>query len=225
MTLENLRTMCRAMIPTATAQKVSEPFLDLLINEGVKDIAAYTACLKDNTKFNVTEDVDEYNLSTLIPSYIVPDKPGLWWNDGTLWKKLNPRTIAWLDSNRPNWRNLESSDPQDYSIDSGIVTLVPTPDTTLANGLWLYHGKKPTPMTDKSHYPFSGSTTEYAYLSMFDLSIVYYVKWKIEPMVSMENSEDLTEMNYKKEREEKFMLLKRRPDVSASDDTKFTGRR
>jgi len=131
--------------------------------------------------------------------------------------------LAWLDKNRPNWRSLSAGSPQDYSIDGDVLTVVPKPITAVTDGFWLYYGKQAPIMTAPEHYPFSGSTTELTHLSMFDMSIVYYAKWKIEPILSKENSEDLTEMNYKKEREEKFTLFKRRRDVSASDAAKFAG--
>ena len=227
MTLNNLRILARALIPGAKESVISNTVLDLILNNGVRDIAAYTACLKTNKKFTVTADQFEYNLSTVIGNFLVVDKSGLWWNAGTAastnWEKLNPKTLKTIDKDRPTWRDEDSDDPQDYSIDGDILTLVPTPDTTLASGLWLYYGRVPTNMTTTSHYPFSGSTTEYAHLLVFDDAILAYAKWKILSSLNKKQDEALAVKEYMTIREEKFSLFKRRPDISAY--TKLQGQK
>ena len=120
MILTNLRALCRSMIPGCKVDVVPDTVLDLLINEGVKDIAAYTKCLPTNKRFNAVASqgtaLNPYVLSSVIGDYLVVDKPGLWWNQGTVaapdYKKLNPRTQEWLDGNRPNWRDIDDGYPQ-----------------------------------------------------------------------------------------------------------------
>ena len=159
----------------------------------------------------------------MLPSIITllaPDKPGLWWNAGTIaapdFKKLNPRTLAWLDDNRPNWRNLASGTPQDYSIDGDIITLVPAPVSALAGSLWLYYAKKPTDMSADGHYPFSGITTEYPQLSIFDEAILRYAKWKVQESLNKDGADNfrVLENAYKTAREEAKGMFQRRPDIS-----------
>jgi len=211
------------MIPGAKLQFVSDPVLELVLNEGVKDIAIYTACLKANKKFNVVAGQPEYNLSTVIGDYLVVDKPGLWWSNGSKWCPVYPRTLKYLDTYRPNWRDAEDANPLDYSIDGDILTISPPPAVSLANGFWLYYGKQPTPMTEDGHYPFSGSGVELTHLSIFDFAIILFAKWKIEPMLNKDADANLSLQEYVREREEKFMLFKRRKDISSSSDVRFRG--
>ncbi len=228
MTLNNFRTLIRMFFPNAKINPVTNPALDLIINAGVLDIATYTACLKANTTFNVTAEDDTYNLSSEISDFLVMDKPGLWWNAGSAsssdWKKVYSRTLKWLDLKRPTWRDEGSDDPLDCSIDGDIITVVPKPDTTLADGFKIYYGKKPTPMSAGGHYSFSGTTTELSNLSVFDDAIIEYALWKLRKAFNKgEDSYRLGENAYLRVREEKFSLWKRRPDISASKDTKLQG--
>jgi hypothetical protein len=223
MTLENLRLLARAMIPGAKINVIPDTVLDLILNEGVKDIADYTVCLKTNKKFSVVADDSEYNLSVELGDYLTVDKPGLWWYNGSIWRPLWPRTLKWLDENKPNWRSLSSGTPLDYSIDADVLTISPPPQTSVTDGFWFYYGKKPTNMTQNTHYPFSGSTTELTHLSKFDMAIILYAKWKIEPMLNKKGDSNLSYQEYLREREEKLGLLNRRLDIAHSSDTRLQG--
>jgi hypothetical protein len=213
------------MIPGAKLQVISDPVLDLVLNEGVKDIASYTACLKANKKFNVVAGQPEYVLSTEISDYLTVDKPGLWWDNGTKWVPVWPRTLKYLDENTPNWRDMENGVPRDYSIDGDILTVSPPPETALDNGFWLYYGKQPTPMTANEHYPFSGSTTELTHLSIFDFAIIAFAKWKIEPILNKDQDANLSMQEYYRVREEKFTQFKQRKDVANNYKAAFKGPR
>jgi hypothetical protein len=149
------------------------------------------------------------------------DKSGLWWNNGTTFKPVNPRTLKWLDINVPNWRNRSSGSPLNYSIDADILTVSPPPETALTDGFWLYYGKKPTPMTENDHYPFSGSTTEFTHLSIFDFAIILFVKMRLEPMLNKNADANLSRQEYLQEREEKKNLFYRRKDISSDNDTRM----
>jgi hypothetical protein len=217
----NLRLLARAMIPGAKIQVIPDDVMDILLDEGVKDIASYTLCLKSNKKFDVVANQAEYNLSVEISDYLAVDKSGLWWNNGTTFKPVNPRTLKWLDINVPNWRNRSSGSPLNYSIDADILTVSPPPETALTDGFWLYYGKKPTPMTENDHYPFSGSTTEFTHLSIFDFAIILFVKMRLEPMLNKNADANLSRQEYLQEREEKKNLFYRRKDISSDNDTRM----
>lgn len=225
MTHAEFKLLSRGYIPGAKAQVITDTVLTLILNQGIKNIAAYTACLKTNKKFTVTADQAEYALSTVIGDYLVTDKPGLWWDNGTQWKKINSRTLAWFDDNRPNWRDLDSGDPQDCSIDGDILTLVPAPAVTLASGLWLYYGKISSPMAEENDYPFTGSNTELTHLSVFDDCILKYAQWKINPILNKDQTEDITEGQFKRAREEAFTLFKKRRDIGSDKEAAFKGPR
>lgn len=224
MTLGNLKTLIRAFQPTAHTSKLDDTILELLINQGVIDVAAYTKCLKGNKKIDVAENVFEYALSEKVTDYLYPDKPGLFWYDGTDWQDLYTFTLKRLDNEHPLWRDLDAADPLRYSIDGDILTVSPTPDTALSEGFWLYYVKKPVAMTADDQYPFSGTTTEYPHLSIFDMAIVYYVLWKLSPAFNTkEESYIYNQKRYDAEREEKRKLFNRRPDIVSNARMEIEG--
>lgn len=218
MTLAQLVQVARAIIPNCKVDVVSDALLYLLLNDGVKDITVYTKCLPSNKKFNVTASQSEYVLSTVISDFLCPDKPGLYFNRGTTtvtnYFKLNPETLASLDSKYPLWRDRSDDEPMSYSIDGNILTVTPPPNASLTSGFWLYYIKKPVDMTQTTHYPFSGSTVEFSHLSIFDMAIIKYASWMINPMIGQETDASIAMQEYFKIREEKNSLYKRRPDIS-----------
>ena len=221
MYLSQLRQLGRGLIPGAKKSVITNASFNLILNEGVKDIAAYTVCLKTNKKFNVVASTFEYNLSEEIGDYLTVDGK-LWWNNGSKWQPVYPRTLKWLDKNRPNWRDLGEGNPLYYSIDSDVLTINPTPNTSLTSGFWLYYGAAPTQMTKDSDYPFGGET-EYSFLSIFDYSIIAFARWRILPMISKNADADKLYQEYKVEREEKFIMLNRRSDLSNTSELRLQG--
>lgn len=223
MTLANLRILARAMIPGAKITVINSPTLDLILNEGVKDIAAHTCCLKANKNFNAVADQSEYALSVVLGDYLAVDKPGLWWYNGTQWRHVYPRTLKWLDDNQPTWRNLSSGSPRYYSIDADILTISPPPETAGTDYFRLYYGKRPTIMVSTDSYPFSGTTTELTHLAIFDMAIIKYAKWVIEPMMNKDIDANISLREYKSEREEKLNQLNKRRDIAADTEARLTG--
>jgi len=223
MTLSQLRTLTRGMTPGAKLSVINNTTLDLILNEGVKDVALYSICLKANKKFDVVADKYEYNLSTVIGDYLTVDKPGLWWYNSTKWMPVYPKTLKWLDTFKPGWRDLSSGSPREYSIDADILTVSPPPTDAGTEYFWLYYGKKPAVMTQNTHYPFSGSTTEFTHLSIFDFAIILFAKWKLEPMLNKKADATDSMQKYMIEREEKTNLFYRRKDIAHSDQARMSG--
>lgn len=224
--------MCRASIPGCKTDVVSDTILDLLLNEAAKDIVSFTKCLPTNKKFSAVATQGDlaspYVISTVIGDYLMPDKGGLWWNQGTVaapdYKQLYPRTIAWLDRNRPNWRDISDGSPEDYAIDGNNIIVVPAPVSSLSNAFWLFYIKTSTNMTATTHYPYTGSTTELTHLSIFDLALVKFVAWQVYPMINKTGDSNLSLQEYLKLRQEKTSLLKRRPDIGNSPDAALKGK-
>jgi hypothetical protein len=220
------------MIPACKTDVVSDTVLDLFINEAVKDISANAKCLTTTKKFNAVADQgsasNPYVISTVIADYLVADKGGLWWNEGTVavpdYTQLNARTVAWLNENRPDWQDLSSGYPEDYAIEGNNLYIVPAPVASLTDGFKLFYIKIPSTMINAGSYPFSGSTVEFTHLSMFDFAIIYYCRWKISPAFNKDGTENLSLQEYMKERQEKIYLMNRRPDISNSSDSAFKGK-
>ena len=215
MTLSEHRTVARAITPGLKVAVVNNTLVDLMINNGVHDIASFSKCLKANKTFNVQASVPEYSMTSEIGDFLVPDDSGLWWNDGTRWRKLKSRTLEWLDDNRPTWRDLAANRPLDYTIDGDVLTVVPEPLVALTNGFRLYYAKAPVKMTQSGHYPFVGVTTERPSLRVFDDAITSYVQWKTKPMINKKADQEQARQEYFQIRQEKTDEWSRRPDVQA----------
>ena len=225
MTLENLKKLAWAVIPGANKNNVLPTLLTLILNKACDDIAEYTCCLPENETFDVVAEDGEYLLHEELTRYLTMDKSGLWWNDGTQWKQLNPRTLAWLDRNRPNWRDLDSDDPEDYAISGDALTIVPKPDTDLTDGFKVYFGQAPDYMSANGDYPFVGDSTELTHLRIFDMVIIKFAELLVLPMINKKIKPDIILKEYQALRKEKYSLFKRRKDISANKHAKFTGRR
>lgn len=225
MNLGDLKKYCYASIPTLKQKVADDVLVTLLINKGVQEINARAKILKTSKAFDVVANQKEYIISTVIGDFVCPDKPGLWWDagDGTTsdWQKIDPATLQSLDEDRPKWRDLGSDDPQEYSIDGDIITVIPPPDTSLTGGFKLYYIKKATDMSADAHYPFTGSSVEMTQTDIFDDVIVKFLRWKVEPMLSKENNLDLTEGAYERELEKKIALYNRRPDIAAFAEQRY----
>lgn len=208
--------------------------IDIVINEAIKDIAASTLCLPTSKKFNAVASqgtaINPYLISSVIGNFLCAGKGALHWNQGTVaapqWKRLDPRTVAWLEENRPNWKEISDGSPQEYAIDGDNLYIIPAPVSSLSNALWLFYNQTPSPMSADASCPFSGTTTEMAHLSMFDMAIIYYTRWKCMPMLGKEYNQDnysLQKNLYINEREEKKAWLKRRPDIANDSYASFKG--
>ena len=223
MNFQNLKVLANGMVPGSKRNVIKASTRDLILNEGARDVAFRTVCLKTNDTFNVVEDQDTYDISTEVSDFLTVDKPGLWWNDGNEWEKVNPRTLKWLDEKRPNWRDMDSDDPQDYAINGNEIIVIPKPDTSLSGGFKLYYGKKPPTMTASGHYPFGGAN-EIPRLAPLSWSIVAFWRWKAGPMIAKQFDEMAAKKDYLESIVENTSLINR--DVAISDDkkTRYQGR-
>lgn len=221
MTLSNLRLLCRATIPGAKTQVITDAILDLILNEGVKDIVVLTRCLNANKKFDVVAGQYEYDLSSVIGDFLTVDKSGLWWYNGTQWTQLYPKTRKYFDDFRPNWRDMSNANPLEYSIENDTMLVLPPPDTDGTEYFWLYYIQAPVAMASNTSYPFSGTTTEYDHLAMFDMAIIKYAKWVIEPMLNKDADANTAYQEYLAEVNAKANLLGRRADLSADRRNKM----
>lgn len=228
MILRDLRALARMIIPGLKLDVVpnvtttTQIGLDLILNSAVLDIAAFTGCLPTNKKFNAVAsqgDVSNpYIISTVIGNYLTMAGGGLAWNAGTAsvpqWKTLNPRTIEWMNDNRPNWREIADGTPEDYVISGDQIIITPAPVSSLSEGFWLFYGKAPVTMSVEGAFPFSGSTVELTHLSIFDMAIIAYARNKISPAFNLQTNENLSLQEYVRERGEKWSLIKSRPDLA-----------
>jgi len=220
MNLTNFRKMARLIVPGAKISVITNTELDLVLNQATLDVARRTKCLATNETFDVEADEDEYNLSTELTRFLLPDKSGLYWYDGSDWKQVYARTQKWMDTNKSAWRDDSSGDPYYYFIKGDILTVNPPPDTDLTDGFKFHFFQKPQVMTTGSHYPF-GHSSEIARLTILDEVILLY--WRIEALKILNKHTEATNAfkEYLVKIDEKIGLLKERPDINAI--TQFQG--
>src|SRR3990167_2601830 len=101
MNFGDLKTLARAYVPQATVRVITNDVLELILNEAALDVATRTHCLKAVGTFNVTASDGEYNLSDELTRYLMLLEPGIWWNNGTNWIELDPKTMDFMDERYP----------------------------------------------------------------------------------------------------------------------------
>ena len=212
MNLSSWKSYLRAVIPAATISSVPDAMLTQVLNSGALDIAKKTLCLKKNQQFNVVAGQGQYDLNAILGDYLTPDKSGLYWNNGTEFTEVFPKTTKQLDNEYPNWRILSPGNPQFYAIEETILTVVLTPNTSLVNGFWFYYTPMSTDMVNSGDFPFVGSANEIRRLRIFDESLEAYCRWKISPMLN-KDGQDQTQVIYKATLDEATGLWDKRPDI------------
>jgi len=221
MILSNFRTLIRAYVPSAKIAVISNTLLDLLINKAVEEVNVMGAIWKSDTTFNVVADLRDYEIPSVITDFVCFDETGLWWNDGTSdspdWKRLTAMTRQSLDTQYPRWRDEDSDSPLRYILEGTTITVLPIPDTALDNGFWAFYIKKPVTMTAGTHYPFSGTTTEYTQFTVLDDAIIDYVRWKLARPLGQEQKGVLSEQDFVKNLAARITLFKRRLDVTGNN--------
>lgn len=223
MTLSELRSLLRLYVPHALTSVITDIQLNLILNEGVNDIASRTLCLPADTKFNAVADQQDYDLSSVVSRFLVIDKEGLFWTNGTRYKQLLPKTMKWLDENRPNWRDEGSGEPLYYLKRGSTLKVIPEPDTSTSDGFWLYFGQGAVTMTNDTHYPFSGSTTEITRLSIFDEAIILYGQWKILRAMGKKDEALSGRQEYLAEVIDQMTMTGRQRDIASAKDTRLQG--
>jgi len=226
MNLGNLMTMARLETPGAKKNAVGDTALKLILNSGAVDVASYSVCLPEDTKFAAVADQGEYNLSSVVSRFLVTSGEGLWYRDSATdnYKRLTPHTIKWLDKNRPYWRDEDAGVPVYYYQHGNNLGLVPAPDGAVTEGLWLYFGQKPQAMSSTSHYPF-GYGSEITRLAPLSECILAYAKWKLSKALNKAATVILAEEQvYNKSLVGKTALISRRLDISGDRNTKYAGK-
>lgn len=222
----NLRSLVRFYIPSAKKSRISDTLVNLVIQEAVNFIATELFPILENKKFDAEDGVYEYDTKTIVDRFLGIAPSGLWWNSGSAdspaWIEVLPKTLKWLDENMADWRDLDESDPQYYAQDGDNLIIVPTPDTDLTNGFWLWFGQKPTDMASDDSYPWDSSNNRLSFLSH---TIMKYVEWRISPGLKQKQISILSGQEFRAELEKARKLLARRLDISAHRKTRLQGRR
>jgi len=177
MKLSELKTFGRAIVPAAKMQKIDDTLFELILRQGAIDVAKLTLCLPANKKFASQASIGDYSLSTIDSRFLTLEESGLWWQNGTQYKKLYARTREWMDNTIENWRDRAAGTPQWWFREGDTITVIPKPTAAVADSFWIYYGRIPLPMSSEDHYPF-GNTVEIAHLNPLSHNIIDYLRWR-----------------------------------------------
>lgn len=224
MKYSELKILARAYAPTATVEQIPDAALSLLLREGALDVAGRTQCLKTFDYFDSEASVGTYNLSTKLEKFLGIEKGGIKWKNGTSYLTVLPRTIPWLEKNRPNWRTETAGQPVYYVMDKANVIFTPKPATAVSDAfLANYFQMPPTPVSD-DYYPFGGAV-EISHLAPLSECILYYYKWKVLGVLSKPDEMDKFEPVYERECMRKMKLINLRKDIADTEDARLQGRK
>jgi len=124
-----IRSLIRKKLGETTAQFWSDAELNTWINDGCRDIAFYTKCLRTNKKMNITESTSDYTLSTF-DSTLTAILEVYYYQDGNSWERIESTSREQLDAESPGWKSDDDSTPQKYwwSREEDKIGFWPPPD-------------------------------------------------------------------------------------------------
>ncbi len=227
MNFGNIKKMIRTMVSTAKINKVGSPILELAINEGALDVARKMVCLPKTDTFDSVADQGTYDLTSILTRYLTMGKSGIWYrtSDSTNYYKLFPRTMKYMDENKPDWRDFESGDPVEYVVHGDSVIFPVAPDTAITKAFWIEYGQAPQAMTNNEHFPF-GLETEIHRLRSLSMAVMKFAEiFLVKALNKGLDNYRIKENEYKRELAEQKLLLDERKDISSDRETKMRPRR
>jgi hypothetical protein len=141
MNRQQIRDLARKRLGETTAAFWSDDELNQWINDGCRDVAYRTKCLKTNELVSPADDTPEYVLSSLFPN--ISSITEVYYKDSNdQWEKLIATSRLEMDSMFPGWLGAQSSDsPTHYWWDreDDIFYIYPSITTTEANSLRVFY--------------------------------------------------------------------------------------
>jgi hypothetical protein len=209
-------TRIKLQVPNLGQSGVTDAYLKTLIGSAVDAVNALCKVWAGYTDFNIEAGKSVYEISLVCPTYLGRDKRGLFFKDSNdKWQEVTPKTEAWLAKRYPDYLNASSVDiPQYYYIKGNEIGFYPPPLTSKALGCRLYHLKIGNPMTQDSHFPFSGTTTEITAFRVLDDAIIAWIRFKLSPAYGQASDVDIRYREYINECKIASMQIRRSPDLS-----------
>lgn len=155
MTRTRIRDLIRKRLGETTASFWTETELNDWINDGMRDIAYRTKCVKKDGTITTTSS-QEYTVSSSFPNYIAVLEVYMY-QDATTWVKLTKTSRERLDREQAGWKSADSSVPQEYyfSKEEDVLGLYPKCNTLNqgTNYLEVYYADDSTDMSSDSDTP------------------------------------------------------------------------
>lgn len=218
MNLADLKQRCKLKLPNLGQTGVTEEYLTELLNQAVDRCNEVAKIYTKKSYFNIVANQATYLLSENVAEYLgLISTPLYFLTSSGAWKKVYPKTKAFIERTFEDFLNAESVDlPQYYYVNGDELVLYPPPNTSRDDGAMLEHLRTGSPMSNDNHFPFTGSETEITAFRPMDEGLVAFVKWQVEPSYGKVSDTDLGEQRFNSEVRKAKRKIKRRPDASGS---------
>lgn len=197
-TRSGLRTLVR-LAPEMDTTTISDADLNTLLDKASIDVAVKGRALPRSEKFNAVAAQAQYVLSGVSPVLTGNDfveidliGGGVLFDDGSRFigsakeghgdGEFEPKTKEWLDSHEPGWRDADSAsvprywfiDTQEDNSSNLVLGLFPKPSAAGTDTILLHYLSRGKLMTDDTHFPWTGSTTQLVHLESYEMLMVYW---------------------------------------------------
>ena len=147
MKLSELIYRVQLHVPNIKESGISTTQIETLLNQACNQInliaKVYKGLTGGYTDFNIVANQQFYSLASNVTTYLGMAKEGMYfYTSDSEWKKVYPKTKAWLDKSFPNWLNADAVEiPQYYAIEGDELFLYPKCEDSRTNGARLFHLK------------------------------------------------------------------------------------
>ena len=177
--------------PEITIRVLTNVVLYSWLKEGNKEVCAKTRCIvgQDGTTISTSEGDRYFDLSTKIEGFMDIDGypgGGVTYND----KRLDMKSIAQLDAEKPNWRSQSSGIPKAYYRRGKWIYLDRAIDSN-AEDIKVYAVLIPDDISDNV-MPFN----QLSYLEPYHYSLVYYLQKRAKMKIGKKGAEIKAALEY-----------------------------
>lgn len=144
---------------------------------------------QQDVNINAVASQGSYDLTKTTPYFFDIDESiggGLvYFNTSGTYKRIYPKTKAWLDNNNSQWRTASSGTPRYYYRYGQYINVYPTPDTTIVNfnvDLILLSN----PFNNLNIMPYN----QLPYLAPFHYGLVLYLQWRAKIKIGKDDEAD-----------------------------------
>lgn len=218
MTLNQMIKRFRIMVPEAKKSNVDDESVIVMLNEGCDKVNLISKIYTGSVIFGMTENVQTYDLSEVAPRFLGPYKsPARFLTSDSLYKKMYPKTRAWMDKKIENWLDASAGDPNYYWFDGDEFWCHPKPSATRTYGFKLYGLLSAVPMDQGDNYPWTNTANEIKAFRPMDLAIIAYARWQVSPALSKGAEGRIDYAGFLEEINRGMRQVKRRPDIINDD--------
>ena len=190
MTLTQIRTRFRLLVPEVTSTILSDTNLNLFINDGALDVVRRTDCLWNYADQTVTAATQTYS----VPSDAVRILAVYYGGTGS-WKKLPCVTMDYLGNEiNQDWFDNTGTIYGYFEAEQNKIGLyqIPTSAEAGTDYLRIYYIEQPDTLVNDSDIPFNNTTNLYPYHDL----VLLYVIYKAKQMVGKWEQATVIENNY-----------------------------